>query len=237
MLSDIVEPLVSVAELRGMRVADVGSGTGRIVRLLVEAGAAHVVAVEPSAAFAVLKENTRDIADRISYVQARGEAMPAEGILDFVLAIGVLHHIPDPGPVARRALAALRPGGRFVVWVYGQEGNEGYLRLARPLRAVTTRIPHAVLGALCRAFDVPLVAYMAACRALPLPLAGYMRGHLARLSPEARRLTIYDQLNPAYARYYSRDEARALLADAGFVDVRLHHRHGYSWTVVGRRPA
>jgi hypothetical protein len=77
---------------------------------------------------------------------------------------------------------------------------------------------------------------MALCRRLSLPLAGYVRGHLARLTPAVRRLTIYDQLNPAFARYYTRTEASTLLADAGFVDVRLHHRHGYSWTVVGRKP-
>ena len=55
-------------------------------------------------------------------------------------------------------------------------------------------------------------------------------------TPAKRRVVIYDQLNPAYATYYSRAEAEALMAGAGFVDIRLHHRHGYSWTVTGRRP-
>jgi hypothetical protein len=59
---------------------------------------------------------------------------------------------------------------------------------------------------------------------------------IRRLSWKKRYLNIYDQLNPAYAKYYRRDEAIALLADAGFVDVRVHHRHGYSWTVRGTRP-
>jgi DNA-binding IclR family transcriptional regulator len=27
------------------------------------------------------------------------------------------------------------------------------------------------------------------------------------------------------------------LADAGFVDIALHHRHGYSWSLVGTKPA
>ena len=27
------------------------------------------------------------------------------------------------------------------------------------------------------------------------------------------------------------------LTDSGFVDVHLHHRHGYSWSVLGRKPA
>jgi hypothetical protein len=64
----------------------------------------------------------------------------------------------------------------------------------------------------------------------------YMTEHLGRLSRDAQVLTIYDQLNPAWARYYTESEARALFADAGFVDIRLNHRHGYSWTVVGTKP-
>ncbi len=59
---------------------------------------------------------------------------------------------------------------------------------------------------------------------------------IARLTPDKRRLVIYDQLNPAYAKYYTRAEARALLEQAGFVDVQLYHRHSYSWSVVGTRP-
>ncbi len=49
-------------------------------------------------------------------------------------------------------------------------------------------------------------------------------------------LTVFDQLNPTYAKYYTRDEAEALAAGAGFTDIQLYHRHGYSWTVVARRP-
>ncbi|WP_145831617.1 hypothetical protein [Bradyrhizobium huanghuaihaiense] len=64
-----------------------------------------------------------------------------------------------------------------------------------------------------------------------------MRSVLAKFPRSVRRLTIYDQLNPAYAKYYTRAEAEALLSDAGFADVQLYHRHGYSWTVSGTRPA
>jgi hypothetical protein len=53
---------------------------------------------------------------------------------------------------------------------------------------------------------------------------------------EKRVLIVYDQLRPAYARYYSKAEAVALLSAAGFADVQVHHRHGYSWTVTGTRP-
>jgi SAM-dependent methyltransferase len=236
LFADIVEPLLAVGEIRDKRVADIGSGTGRLVRMLAAAGAAHIIAVEPSDAMAALVRNTADIADRTEYVHGRGEALPGHGTLDLVVSIGVLHHVPDPRPIVRRAYEALRPGGKMLVWLYGREGNGAYLAIALPLRALTRRLPHAALVGLCRVLDVPLVAYMHLCGRLPLPLHDYMSRHLARLTPEVRRLTIYDQLNPAWARYYTRAEAVELLSGAGFADVRAHHRHGYSWTVVGTRP-
>jgi SAM-dependent methyltransferase len=236
LFADLVEPLMTVEEVRGRKVAEVGSGTGRLVRMLASAGAAHIIALEPSDSMTVLKRNTADIADRIDYVRARGEALPGFGTLDLVVSVGVLHHVPDPRPIMRRAHEALRPGGRILIWLYGREGNGAYLALALPLRAIAQRLPHPVLAGLCRVLDVPLVAYMHLCRWIPLPLRHYMSHHLARLSPDVRRLTIYDQLNPAWAKYYTRAEAVELLAGAGFVDVRAHHRHGYSWTVVGTRP-
>jgi hypothetical protein len=48
-----------------------------------------------------------------------------------------------------------------------------------------------------------------------------------------RRLVIIDQINPQWAKYYRRGEIETMVRGAGFVDVRAHHRHSYSWTVVG----
>lgn len=54
LLADLFGPLFPVGAVRNMRVADIGSGTGRIVNMLLDAEAAHVIAVEPSNAFSVL---------------------------------------------------------------------------------------------------------------------------------------------------------------------------------------
>jgi SAM-dependent methyltransferase len=236
LFADLVEPLVQPSEFRGAKVADIGSGTGRIVAMLVRAGAAHVTAIEPSAAYDKLVGNTAALGEAVRCLRVGGEALPLDLDLDWVVSFGVLHHIPDPDPVMKRALLALRPGGRMLAWLYGQEGNELYLSVVQPLRRLTARLPHFALAALVGAVDIPLRGYLALARVAPVPMHGYMRSHLGRLAPETRRLTIYDQLNPAYARYYTRAEACSLLERAGFVDVRLHHRHGYSWLVVGRRP-
>lgn len=235
-LEDVFSGLLTLDAVRDRRVADVGSGTGRIVNMLLDAGASSVVAVEPSAAFSVLQKNTEPRSDRVTCINDRGEALPPGLELDLVVSIGVLHHIPDPAPVVDAALRALRPGGQMLVWLYGREGNELYLRIFEPLRAVTKRVPHAVLGATCSVLNVALDAYLFACRFVPLPMRGYARNVLARMPRSVRKLIIYDQLNPAYAKYYTRDEAESLLRAAGFSDVVSAHRHGYSWSVVGRKP-
>jgi SAM-dependent methyltransferase len=228
--------VLTPSDVAGRRVADVGSGTGRVVQMLLEAGAAHVTAFEPSDAFAVLLENTRAFGAQVSCERRRGDELPAGADFDLIVSVGVLHHIPDPHPVVAAALGALRPGGRFAVWLYGKEGNRLYLALVGPLRQVTTRLPHRALSLLAWLLTCALTAYAAACRLLPLPLRAYMRRVIANLPFDKRELVVYDQLNPAYAKYYSREEAYGLLADGGFRDVRLDHRHGYSWAVVGARP-
>jgi hypothetical protein len=77
---------------------------------------------------------------------------------------------------------------------------------------------------------------MAISRFVPLPLRGYINHVIGHFTPDRRVQVIYDQLKPAYAKYYTHDEARALLTSAGFTDVRIHNRHGYSWTVCGTKP-
>src|SRR5437763_1851155 len=57
LFSDIIEPLLTLADFRGACVAEIGSGAGRIVAMMLEAGAAHVLAVEPSDGQLVAQRN------------------------------------------------------------------------------------------------------------------------------------------------------------------------------------
>jgi SAM-dependent methyltransferase len=235
LFADMCSPLLAADDLRGRVVADIGSGTGRIVHMLMSAGAARVLALEPSAAYDVLVRNVAHFGDRVECLRTTGDQLPRDGTFDLVVSIGVLHHIPDPRPVVSAAYHALKPGGRIFVWLYGREGNRAYLALTEPLRAITTRLPHAPVLWFSRLLHRLLKPYVALCRALPLPLRGYFVNVFGRMDDDKQVLIVYDQLRPAYAKYYSKDEAARLLTEAGFSDVRCHHRHGYSWAVVGSR--
>ena len=237
LLRDICEPLLPIEEFHGARIAEIGSGTGRIVQMILDAGAAHVTALEPSVAYDVLRRNLAPHGARVSYIHATGDRLPAGSHFDIVVSIGVLHHIPDPESAVAAAYHALRPGGRMLIWLYGYEGNAAYLAAVTPLRWLTTRLPAAPTEWLARALNVAVAGYLAACKVVPLPLRGYMTHVMGKFTSERRVQVIYDQLKPAYAKYYKQREAIALLTSAGFRNVRVHHRHGYSWTVLGEKPA
>ncbi|KYK46030.1 hypothetical protein A1D31_34010 [Bradyrhizobium liaoningense] len=235
LFADIIAPYLTVDDVRGRQCADIGSGTGRIVLMMLAAGAASVTAIEPSDAYDVLVRNTARAGDRVRCLKLPGEGIPRDGF-DVVLSIGVLHHIPDPAPVVRAAYEALRPGGRMLAWVYGHEGSRVYQCIFLPVRFVTRNLPIWVNESLAWLLYPAVLAYAALTSRFPrLPLSDYLTNVLMRFSPAERRLVILDQINPRWAKYYRREEAEALLRSAGFKDVRLYHRHGYSWTLCGTK--
>lgn len=233
---DLCGPLLSMDEIKGARVAEIGSGAGRVVQVLFEAGVSHVVAVEPSDAMQVLRENSRQWVDKIDYIQASGEEIPRDQALDYVFSIGVLHHIPQPLPVVKAAYQALKPEGRMLIWLYGKEGNESYLRFIEPFRRFASKLPPVTLAGICHVLNVLTAIYLFLGRIFPLPLRDYLSNVFGKFSWQKRFLVIYDQLSPDYAKYYTASEARALLEDAGFARIQTYHRHGYSWTVIGDKP-
>lgn len=238
LLADFISPF-EISAFKDKRVADIGAGTGRFVLALLNAGAAQVIAVEPSQAIEVVHAKTSHVeSGRVIALNIRGDELPPNLGLDYVISIGVLHHISDPNPVVKAVYESLNPGGKFIIWLYGKEGNRLYLALVLPIRIISKRLPHWGKVLLARLLDLPLVTYMGLCKLLPsfpLPLRDYMTSILGRLEPAKRRLVIYDQLNPQYAKYYTHDEAYNLMKSAPF-NVAIHHRRGYSWVVIGTKP-
>jgi len=236
---DIVSPLIDIRDLAGKRIVDIGSGTGRIVGMLLQAGASHVYGVEPaSGAFEKLQLNISklDRGQDVTCINERGDAWEVEAPVDYVFSIGVIQFIQEPDSTVRRCFDALKPGGQIFFWLYSYEGNETYLRFIQPLRAITTRIPHFALVAIIELLYLLLCGYRFLGLVFPLPLRSYINKVWWPMNPRKRRLVIYDQLNPSYAKYHKRHEAIELLERAGFTDVRTHHRHGYSWCVRGTKP-
>jgi predicted RNA methylase len=76
LFSDILSPFLEPKDIKDCRVAEIGSGTGRIVNMLLEAGAKHVIAVEPSEAFEILCQNIRD-SGKVTPLKITGDQLPS----------------------------------------------------------------------------------------------------------------------------------------------------------------
>lgn len=238
LFSDILSPLMRSEDIAGKTVVDIGSGTGRIVGMLLESGASHVYAVEPaSGAFEKLRRNVASMprGASVSFQNKRGDEWTVDAPVDLVISIGVIEFISEPANTVKRAYDALKPGGEIFFWLCSYEGNELYLTFVQPLRKLTTMLPHFLLVAIVELLYWALCLYRLACTFIPLPLKRYIEKVWWPMSSKKRRLIIYDQLNPAYLKYYKRREAIELLEVAGFKNVQIHHRHGYSWSVKGTK--
>lgn len=234
MLKDIFGNLIEVENLNNKRVAEIGSGSGRIVNMLAEMQVSHITALEPSEAFTVLKKNTSINKGRIRFVKKSGEHLPIDNY-DYIFSIGVIHHIVDPKPVIDNAFNSLKKDGKLFIWVYAKEGNRLYLSVAKLIRMITPKIPDWTLRIITHFLTVALAIYVFFCRFIKLPMSLYMRNVLGKYGYNTLWLTVFDQLNPAYSKYYTREEAFDLMRKSGFADIRLFHRHGYSWSVIGTK--
>lgn len=97
----------------GMRVADLGCGSGVFTDLLQRRGY-NAVGLDISPKLIGL---ARSKYPKLEFLEGDVEQLPfPSGSLDGILLSGLLHHLPDPTRCAGEVLRVLRPGGSFVAF-------------------------------------------------------------------------------------------------------------------------
>ncbi|MGA7428490.1 MAG: class I SAM-dependent methyltransferase [Rhodoplanes sp.] len=103
-----------VPSLAGIRILDVGCGSGGLARLLAEEGA-EVTGIDPNPQALTA---ARTLAPAARFEEASAEALPFEdAAFDVVLVVNALHHVPLDAMDRALAEAArvARPGGWLIV--------------------------------------------------------------------------------------------------------------------------
>ena len=152
---------------------------------------------------------------------------------DIIFSLGVIHHIKHPTDILQNIRKNLKPNGKIIIWVYGHENNVTYIFFYKMLSFFTQKLPDKIVYIIAGFLNLILLPYIFLCRYINLPLKDYWLKVFNKCGWKKRNDMIFDQLNPAYAKYYKKNEIEKELLDAGFVNLKFYHRHGYSWTVVG----
>ncbi len=234
MLKDIVKPF-SLFKIKNKIIMEVGTGSGRILKGLIKFNPKKIIAVEPSKAIKIAKVNNISSKSKINFLNIKAEEINFNNKIDFVFSLGVIHHIPNYEIACKKIYQSIRPGGRFIVWVYGYEGNELYILLFNNLRRITRVLPDSLLRLLCYFLNIACYFYIFLCNYFNLPMKTYMQKVFNKCSFEKRNYIIFDQLNPTYSKYFKRSEIHDLLKKTGFKKIDINHRHNYSWLAIAEK--
>ena len=224
---------LSADDWRGKRFLDVGCGMGRNSYWPLKYGAASGVAID-------LDERSLESARRnlksfpnMQILQASAYDLSFEENFDLVFSIGVIHHLPNPERALKRMACAAKPGGRVLIWVYGQENNGWLVSVLNPLRRMLfSRLP---VGWTHHLSLYPAVLLWMLLRLGMQPIE-YFR-LIAKFDFSHLRAIVFDQMLPRISHYWPRETVAGMMADAGLEDIRLIWVNQMSWSAIGTRPA
>lgn len=229
LLNEIIYPF-QLSKIKDKIVMEVGVGSGRISKNLLSYDPKKLFALEPSKAIDIAKKELDS--SKTEFLNIEAQNLNFENKIDFIFSLGVIHHIPEFKKTLSKIHQSLTKNGKFIIWVYGKEGNELYLFFFNNLRRITIKLPDFFLRIISKLLALFTYPYGFLCKYFSLPLSKYFIGMFNKLSFKNRTYVIFDQLNPSYAKYFSKKELEKELHNAGFKIELLNHRLGYSYTAI-----
>jgi SAM-dependent methyltransferase len=217
---------------------DLGCGSGRWARLVAEK-VRTVVCLDPAReALEVAVTNS----PRSVFVQsAAGELPFTTGSFDFGYSLGVLHHTPDPLAGLRDAVASLKPGAPFLLYLYYALDNRPVWfrflwKSTDIVRRIVSRSPRLVRYIFSEV--VAAVVYLPLARLAAflerrgrdvdvLPLSAYRHRSFYTMRTDA-----LDHFGTRMEKRFTRAQVKELMERAGLVDVRISDDVP-RWTGVG----
>ena len=225
---------------RGKLVLDAGCGFGRHTYFAAKYGA-EVIGFDLSDAVEAAYRNCAGLR-KVHIVQGDIYKPPFRKRFDFIMSIGVLHHLPDPEKGFLRLAELSRSGKPVFAWVYGREGRWFKVYVVEGvIRQLTKRTPHRALYYMCY---IPASVYQLSnalyrfCEKRPalrplgrfFPFKGY-----AKFPFRVKHADAFDLLATPVNNYYRREDMEKWAKDARLADVRITQLGGKSWRLFGRK--
>jgi ubiquinone/menaquinone biosynthesis C-methylase UbiE len=222
-------------------VLDAGCGSGRWSWYLAPR-VATIEAIDPSDAVYPALELLQDVSN-VRVTRCSIDAMPfADASFDFIMSIGVLHHVPDTEAALKVLKKKLKPNGSFLVYLYYDISHRGFLfRLLFSCVNVSRRIissfPSTIKQIICE--GIALLVYLPLARlsrlisllGLPgiarrIPLSYYAEKGFFIMRNDA-----LDRFGTPLEKRFTRSEIIRMLNNAGFSRIRFSEGEPY-WHVL-----
>lgn len=210
-------------------VLDIGCGTGRWTKYLAPK-VGFIEAIDPSdAIFAA--DKLLDKIENVRLSKASIETLPfADGTFDFVMSIGVLHHIPNTKQALIDCVTKVKKGGYFFVYLYYNLDRRGtfYKSLFHAsdlIRKTVSRLPgklkHFVCDILALIIYMPFILLGRFFKSLGfndlakrMPLHGYQNRSFFMIRNDA-----LDRFGTRLEQRFSKKEIIQMMETAGLTDI------------------
>jgi ubiquinone/menaquinone biosynthesis C-methylase UbiE len=223
---------------------DMGCGTGRWTKIIAQK-AGFVEAVDPSSAIFVADRLLKDTPN-VRLTQASVDTLPfADDSFDFVMSIGVLHHIPDTQKAMYDCVRKVKKGGYFYTYLYYSLDNRGPLFkalfwLSNIIRRIVSGMPSGLKKVTCDLLAI--IVYM------PFILIGRLFKMIG-LKKLARKvpLSIYqdqpfyivrndslDRFGTTLEQRFSKKQVEEMMTKSGLSNIVVSPGMPY-WHAVGRK--
>ena len=223
---------------------DIGCGTGRWTKYLSER-AGFIEAVDPSNAVLAADYLLSEI-ENVRIAKASVETIPFDDeTFDFVMSIGVLHHIPDTQKALTDCVKKVKKSGHFYVYLYHNLENRGRLfksvfYVSEGVRKVVSKFPPALKRFSCDLLAVTTyMPFVGTGRLLnfmglkklsnKLPLRDYQNKSFFIIRNDA-----LDKYGTTLEQRFSKEQVIALMKTAGLDNIKVSPQSPY-YHAIGRK--
>jgi SAM-dependent methyltransferase len=233
-----IEP-IKPGFFRGKLVLDAGCGFGRHTYYAAKYGA-EVIGFDLSDAVEAAYKNCGKMKG-VHIVQADIYNLPFREKFDFIMSIGVLHHLPDPKLGFMKLVDLMKRNTEIFIWLYGREGRWFKIHVVEGIiRRVTTRMPHRMLYYFCY---IPASIYQffnLIYNSLNARGLSGIAKHLpfkrwAKFAFKSKHADAFDLLATPVNNYYRREEVKQWADEARLKNPRITSLEGKSWSLFGSK--
>jgi len=208
---------------------DVGCGTGRWTKYLA-ARVGFIEAVDPSEAIFAADKLLNNI-NNVRLSKASIETLPfADETFDFVMSIGVLHHVPDTRQALIDCVRKVKKGGYFFVYLYYNLDRRGAFyktlfyasdMIRKTVSLLPRKLKHFVCDILALIFYMPFIITGRFFKftglkdlAKKMPLHGYQNRSFFMVRNDA-----LDRFGTRLEQRFSKKQIIEMMEAAGLTDI------------------